>query len=104
LFGASIVAAIALLGFAWAANPKAEQATVILQSPISAAALKLTEQGKAVLSPIVGAQCAAQDHIDVIVLNVATTGSDVLTLKSKNCQLSRFSLTDALGKLSAVSP
>lgn len=104
LFRASIVAAVALLGFAWAANPKAEQAAVVLQSPTSAAALKLTDQGKSVLSPVIGAQCAAQDRIDVIVLNVATTGSDVITLKSKNCQLARFTISDALGRLTPTAP
>jgi hypothetical protein len=101
---ASVIAGATLIGFAWAANPKAEQGAVILQSPTSAATLKLTDQGKAVLSPVIGAQCAAQDRIDVIVLNVATTGSDVITLKSKNCQLARFTISDALGRLTPTAP
>jgi len=102
LIDATFVAGLAIFGFVWAANPKSEQATVVLQSPASVAALKLTDQGKIVVAPIIGAKCAGLDKIDVIVLSVATTGSDLVTLKTVDCPLVRFTVTDALGKLSAL--
>jgi hypothetical protein len=102
---ASIVAAVALLGFAWAANPKADQpAIVVLKSPASEAALTLTELGKQTLAPILGADCVAHVPIAVIVLSVGGPESDVVSLKTKDCALARFTIKDTLGKLSASSP
>jgi hypothetical protein len=102
---ASIVAAVALLGFAWAANPKADQsAIVVLKSPASEAALTLSELGKQTLAPILGADCVAHERIDVIVLSLGPAESDVISLKTKDCALARFTVKDTLGKLSASSP
>jgi hypothetical protein len=97
---ASGIAAVGLLGFAWAANPKDEPATVVLHSPAAEAALTLTDRGRAVLGPVLGGICIKQDKIPVIALSIAPTGSEVLILKSKECNLARFTITDALGKLS----
>ncbi|MBI3704950.1 MAG: hypothetical protein HY244_14150 [Rhizobiales bacterium] len=104
LAAASIVAAIGLVGFAWAANPSAEHATVVLKAPPSEARLALTSAGKTTLAPVLGAPCVALDRIEVIVLSVTTAGSEVITAKTKDCPVARFTLTDALGKLAATSP
>lgn len=104
LTGASIVAGAALVGFAWAANPGNERSIVVLKAPASEARLTLTESGKRTLAPVLGANCAALDHIDVVVLGVTTAGAEVLTLKTKDCPVARFSLTDAWGKLAPPSP
>jgi hypothetical protein len=102
---ASIVAAVALVGFAWAANPKADQsAIVVLKSPASEAALTLTELGKQTLAPVLGAECVAHQPIAVIVLSVGAAESDVISLKTKDCALVRFTIKDTLGKLAASSP
>jgi hypothetical protein len=63
--------------------------------------LALTGNGKKVLAPLLGANCVASDRMQVIVLNVSTTGSDVVSLKTKDCPLARFTITDPLGKLSS---
>lgn len=99
LTGASIIAAIGLVGFAWAANPAKETPTVLLQAPISEARLALTQAGKETLKPVLGAACTALDQIAVIVLNVTTAGSEVVTAKTKDCPLARFTLNDKLGNL-----
>ena len=96
---ASVVAALALIGFAWAANPSAEQPALVLRSPASQA--KLSASGKATLTPVLGADCAARATIDVIVLNVTTSGSEVVTLASKDCPVARFTLTSGMGKLAS---
>jgi len=98
LIAACIVAAISLLGFAWAANPGTEQQTV-LQAPPSPAHLTLTAAGKTTLRPMLGAKCVERPAIDVIVLSIATTGWDVVTLASKDCQVARFTVTATMGKL-----
>lgn len=95
----SIIAAFALVGFAWAANPKVEQSSVILQSPASEATLSLTASGKTILAPLLGARCTSLDHLQVIVFGVTASGSDVVSLKSKDCSVARFTINDALGKL-----
>lgn len=104
LTGASIAAGAALVGFAWAANPKSEPATVVLRAPTSEATLALTDVGKKTLLPLLGPSCTALDHVQVIILNVATTGSEVVSLKTKDCPLARFNINDTLGKLSAAFP
>ena len=96
---ASVVTAAALVGFAWAANPGPDQQIVVLQSPASAAKLALSETGKATLTPMLGAKCVALPVIEIVVLNVTTSGSEVLTLASKDCPVARFTLTGAMGKL-----
>lgn len=103
LIFASIVAAIALLGFAWAANPKEEKPVLVLQSPASAATLTLTDEGKKALTPLLGASCTALSQIEVIILNVTTAGSEVVTLTTKDCPLARFTVTGTLGRLAASS-
>jgi len=104
LTAASIVAAIGLVGFAWAANPAKDNPTILLKSPASEAALTLTEAGRTTLAPVLGKACTAQSHIEVIVLNVTATSTEVLSLKTKDCPLVRFTMNDALGKLAAASP
>jgi hypothetical protein len=102
---ASVVAAAALVGFAWAANPKADQSVVvIMKSPASQAALTLTELGKQTLAPILGADCVTHEPINVIVLSLGAAESDLISLKTKDCALARFTIKDTLGKLSAASP
>ena len=96
---ASVVTAAALVGFAWAANPGPDQQIVVLQSPVSAAKLALSETGKATLTPLLGAKCVALAAIEIVVLNVTTSGSEVLTLAGKDCPVARFTLTSAMGKL-----
>jgi|GEM_PF-229887 len=101
LIGSSVIAALSLLGFAWAANPGAEQPPV-LHSPASAAKLTLTAAGKTVLAPVIGEKCAALASIDVIVLNVTTSGSEVVTISNSDCPIARFTLTNAQGSLVSV--
>jgi hypothetical protein len=103
LIAATLIAAIAILGFAWAANPKADQPIVVMQSPTSQARLTLTEEGKRALAPLLGAACVAQDHVDVIVLSLGPSGNDVVSVKSKDCKLARFSVGDTLGKITPAS-
>lgn len=100
LFFASILAAIGLVGFAWAANPPSAAPTVVLQSPAAPAKLLLTEAGIKTFMPVLGAACATLKPIEVITLNVSTSGSEVVTLKSQACPVARFTLTPALGELS----
>lgn len=101
LIGSSVVAALSLLGFAWAANPGSEQPTV-LQSPVSAAKLTLSAAGKTALTPVIGEKCAALTSIDVVVLSVTTSGSEVVTLASGDCPVARFTLTNVQGRLTSV--
>jgi hypothetical protein len=101
LIVATVVSAVALLAFVWAANRTELPATVVLTSPTSEAVLTLTEAGKAALTPLLGKSCAANSRIEVIALSVAATGTDVVTRKTKDCPLVRFTVTDALGKLSS---
>jgi hypothetical protein len=96
---ASVVAAAALVGFAWAANPKEKQSVVVLKSPAAEATLTLTDVGKKTLAPLLGSSCIALDRIPVIVLGVSTTGSDIVSLKSKDCLLAHLTITDTLGRL-----
>jgi hypothetical protein len=100
---ASVVTAAALVGFAWAANPGIEAQTVLLQSPASPAKLTLSTAGKVALTPLLGAKCVALPAIDVLLLNVTTTGSEVATVASKDCPLARFTLTGAMGKLASAA-
>jgi hypothetical protein len=104
LIRASIVAAVALLGFAWAANPKAESPVVVLTSPPSQATLALSESGKRTLAPLLGTSCIKLDKIDIVLLSVSTAGSEVVTSKTKDCPLTRFTITDNLGKLFPGAP
>ena len=101
LIEASIFAAVALLGFAWAANPRIEQPVVVLSYPTPEATATLTDLGKKTLMPLLGTSCVALDRVPIIVLNVTTTGIDVVSMKSKDCALARFTLTDTLGRVSS---
>jgi calcineurin-like phosphoesterase family protein len=103
LFGSSIIAAIGLVGFAWAANPATEQQTIVLQSPTSPAKLALSESGKRTLAPVLGAKCVALPAIDILLLSVTAAGSEVVTLATKDCPVARFTLTAAMGKLTSAS-
>ena len=104
LTAASIVAAIGLVGFAWAANPAVEHPIVVLKALPSEARLALTSAGKTTLAPVLGTSCVALDRIEVIVLNATTAGSEVVTAKTKDCPIVRFTVSDTLGKLAATSP
>jgi hypothetical protein len=104
LSGASIVVGAALVGFAWAANPGVEHPTVLLKAPVSEARMTLTDVGKRTLAPLLGADCVKLDRIDVLVLGVTTSGSEVLTTRTKDCQYARFTLTDPWGKLEPRGP
>jgi hypothetical protein len=99
---ASILAAAALVCFAWAANPKEQANVVLLKSPLSSAGLVLTPAGKAALAPVLGSACTALARISAIVLAVSPSGSEVITEKSKDCPLARITITDPFGKLSAA--
>jgi hypothetical protein len=97
LTGASIVAAISLVGFAWAANPKIEQRIVVLKAGASEASLKLTDAGKKTLEPLLGAACIASGTISVIALDAASPKPEAISVKSKDCPVVRFSVTDTIG-------
>jgi hypothetical protein len=99
---ASAVAAIALVGFAWAANPGPETQTVVLQSPASPAKLTLSAAGKVALTPLLGAKCVALPAVDVLLLNVTTAGSEVVTVAGKDCPLARFTLTSTMGRFAST--
>ncbi len=101
---ASMAAAVALLGFAWAANPAIEKPAIVLQAPASEARVALTETGRQKLAPVIGANCVATGPIGVIVLSITTEGSEVISLKTKDCPIKRFTLNDSLGKLSVAPP
>jgi len=99
LGAASIVAAVGLVGFAWAANPPSDKPIVVLQSLPSPARLTLTDAGRKALSPVLGQNCASAEKIDVIVLSATTAGSEVLSNRNKDCAMVRFTVTDAVGTL-----
>jgi hypothetical protein len=101
---ASMIAAVSLVGFAWAANPKVEQRVVVLKAVAAEARLKLTEAGKKVLEPVLGAQCIASGMIDIIALDAAAAKHDVISLKTKDCPVARLTIDDALGSLLGASP
>lgn len=104
LTAASIAAATGLVGFAWAANPEKAATAVVVSAPISEAQVELNDAGRKALTPLLGESCTKLPRISVLVLNVAATGAEVVTLKSADCASGRFSLTEALGKFVAASP
>ena len=95
---ASIAAAIALLGFAWAANPEKTATTVVVTAPVSEARVELSDAGRKALAPRLGEACVKLTSLPVIVLNITDKGSDVLVVKSADCAAARLTLTDAVGK------
>jgi hypothetical protein len=101
---ASMIAAISLVGFAWAANPKVEQRVVVLKASASEARLKLTEAGKKALEPLMGVKCVSLGLIDVVALDPAAAKHDVISSKTKDCPITRFTIDDSLGSLVNASP
>lgn len=104
LTGASLVAAIGLLGFAWAANPEKATPTIVVSAPVSEARIELTEAGQKALAPLLGEACVKLLNLPVLTLSVTEKGSDVLTVKSKDCAIGRFTLTEAVGRFIAAAP
>ncbi|HWK95129.1 MAG TPA: hypothetical protein VNR39_06880 [Pseudolabrys sp.] len=100
---ASIAAAAALVGFAWAANPAGEQSLGVQTVP-ARATLNLTEAGRAALAPMLGGRCAALRDMGVVILGLTTSGPDIVTLGDSQCSPVRFTLTTALGSLNPASP
>ncbi len=101
---ASIAAAVAPIGFAWAANPAVEKPAIVLEAPASEARVALTETGRQKLAPVIGANCVATGLIGVIVLNITIEGFEVVSLKTNDCRIKRFTLNDSLGKISVGPP
>jgi len=97
---ASVIAAVALVGFAWAANPGADQPTV-LHSPASRAKLALSGAGRSTLTPVLGAKCVALAKIDVVLLSASASGSEVVTVGGPDCPVARFTITAGLGSLAS---
>lgn len=102
LMAASIIAAIGLVGFAWAANPGKDESTVVLRSPPSPAKLSLTTSGKATLLPVLGEKCAAHESIDVILISITTSNAEVVTQAIDGCPMLRITLTPGMGKLTSA--
>jgi hypothetical protein len=103
LVGAAVVAAIALVVFAWAANPQANPLPGAFQTPADAQ-LSLTPAGRSALEAIVGQACVAAGQIHVVVLTGTIGGSyDVVTVPSSQCRVARLTLSDnSLGALLAT--
>jgi hypothetical protein len=87
----------------FAAYEDALPGAALKRPPASAARLTLTAAGKTTLTPVIGEKCAALTSIDVIVLSVTTSGSEVVTLSSGDCPVARFTLTNVLGSLTGVA-
>jgi hypothetical protein len=104
LTGYSVVAAIALVGFAWAANPKIDPQVIVLKAVASEARLKLTDAGKKTLEPMLGAQCVASGMIDVIALDPAAAKPEAISVKTKDCPVVRFSVGDTIGSFQNATP
>jgi hypothetical protein len=84
---AAMLAAVAIGGFAWAANPKAEQVPKF-QVPVEAK-LRLSDAAKASMADEVGQECVKSDIL-VIVLTAAQNEYDVVTIPNDKCRVTRF--------------
>jgi hypothetical protein len=102
LFSASLFAGFSLIIFAWAANPPGESRPKVAQNPPSPAGLELTAQGKTVLALTLGTACVGKAEIAVILLGMADGKLDIITVKSDDCPVARFTVTSEIGHLAAA--
>ncbi len=104
-------AAIAIIAFAWAANPPtlpAEGAKVLLQPRPVGAQLVLTPAGVTELSGVLGAECAMAAGqprgVPMIVLGATTSAIEIVVPSGESCaQTSRLQLEPRLGHASPTS-
>jgi hypothetical protein len=61
--------------------------------------MTLTADGKELLGNVLGSACVRDQAPPVIVIGATPTAFDVITVPSATCRLSRFRLTDNLGRL-----
>ncbi len=87
MFVFGLTASIAIVGFAWAANPPAISASAILFP--SRATLTLTAAEQEVLSARIGPTCVG-GTIEVIVLDQSSNQYDVVTVPAQGCEVARF--------------
>jgi hypothetical protein len=97
MFGGALVAALAIVGFAWAAHPPEEKKEPAVASP-AVVTLKLSEEGKTLLATAVGEKCA-KDRLRVVVLSMSGGTADVVTLPAKGCRVARFTVGAHLGTI-----
>jgi hypothetical protein len=102
MFGGALVAALAIVGFAWAAHPPDEKKQPAVAAP-AVVTLKLTEEGRTLLGARVGKKCA-KARLRVVVLSTSGGNAEVVTLPAKGCRVARFTVGADLGTIDTGTP
>lgn len=105
IFGAAVLAGIALVAFAAAANPPDEKKDATASTAGTSAptpfTLRLTADGASLLGPSLG--CPAR-QLSAIAVAGSPEALDVVTVAGAGCRTIRFTLTPALGIPLPVQP
>ena len=75
---------------------------MVVRAGASEARLKLTEAGRKTLEPILGEKCVALSTVDVIMLDPGGGKSEVVSVKTNDCPVARFTVNEAIGTLASV--
>jgi hypothetical protein len=102
IFWASLIAGFSLIVFAWAANPPAEAPSKVTQDPPMGAGLEFTAEGKTMLASTLGLSCVSNAKIGVILLGMTDGKLDMVSVKSGDCPVARFTVTPEIGHLLAA--
>jgi hypothetical protein len=103
MFGGALVAALAIVGFAWAAHPPQEKQPGVAAPAV--VTLKLSDEGRTLLAAAIGQKCA-KARLRVVVLSTSGGNADVVTLPTTGCRVGRFTVSADLGTIDtgATSP
>jgi hypothetical protein len=99
MFGGALFAALAIVGFAWAAHPPEEKEKK--QPAVAAPAvvtLKLSKEAQTLLGATVGKKCA-KERLRVVVLATSGGNAEVVTLPSMGCRVARFTVSADMGAI-----
>jgi hypothetical protein len=99
MFAGALIAALAIVGFAWAAHPPEEKKQPAVAVP-AVVTLKLSEEGKRLLATAVGKKCA-KPRVRVVVLATSGGNAEVVTLPADGCRVARFTVGADLGTIDA---
>jgi hypothetical protein len=92
----ALVGALAIVGFAWAAHPpKKTKPAVAAPAEVT---IKLTQEGKKLLSAPLGAACVAKS-VSAIVLATTAETAEVVTLPHGGCRIGRFTVSANVGTI-----
>jgi hypothetical protein len=97
MFVGALVGALAIVGFAWAAHPPDKKTKPAVAAPAEVT-IKLTKEGKKLLSAPLGKQCVARS-VPAIVLATTAGTAEVVTLPRGGCRIRRFTVSADVGTI-----